>query len=1364
MAFCEKEQQELTKRFKEIEEQLTKEQSSALDVKLEDSEKSPPLICAGDNSDDDVVFILPEDYSPLKRRKLDDDKKAEKTVENVEKKDVSITYFRPATNLPHARENCSIHKFVQSNVTSSTVSCNEKYCEQCYCYVCDARVQECDTWKTGTNPHCNGYAKNSFWEKLRKMGKRKMNAVQDSLLKCLPADEQTESLKAAAEQVTGLLETLRSELNDSSNNFNSRPSSSRCDCDCHYDSDDSYDRYEGEGCWACYDEHESRCAFDDWPLFGRYGRWNFSISSNVSSTVSKANDFLKSNQPGQAAVVLDALTVLLLAADNERNYWPSGEISSVLRSVRKAWIEVLMHPDLPKNVEEKVRERLKTAIDGALICSPESTGLKVILEMKKWNDEAMVKCLSGKLGDECITEDEEVVEARIAFFEKRKRFSDALSYMMSCKMKSRSSFGYYNSIYSSANGQKLANISNYRYKFILFLVKTGKIDQALNVITMPPSAVLPNDVLNTTSKASIGSVNNPQIALRSMSFLTMKEIIIAMINDANSAEPGKLPSPQVISEEKLRRVLVLLLTGAQVNPALRGETAMEWSINSLCESSLSNNLSKDVRQKFVKEAEQIVSKAKGSLLDPLEIKPPFKGPFKVFVVDLFAALAASISGMTNIHYQANLTQSVLQTFKRKNLNWACVSLVLSPNLADKTTHSMLSFVLENLIKPLGSSCIPLEVYRRWIKKVPDVHGIDKNFEIALCMYKEGKKQKASNLSTDAVSLVKDIIGIMDAFLDVNKSQYSGKDTLATVIKKIRKEFGFAIKDDEWKLTTFTFKNQPTYENFESVRSSCKKEKWPQLRTSLLDFLKKRRASHTVYCIDVFARCFMFTEVKLALNASGFPSNYPNICEKIKQTLSKLQKDEGCRLAEVCSDWLGQTLCKAAFGRWRHSNYSYIPESMLSCLKAIADVKMDAFTKILSTAIVEVAKVFSNNTVQAKHRSDLERWLKDIKNLYSSKRQLTEWSWAFHFLTTGHLKRKPAVIRQLKNSNSLMAGTVPHHQLLKIQAANTPTANNPSDKPAQQHTAARTQSGYKVVSTPSNTYNGKQGSAVRTESLNTAFVASPKKSSSAKPAQVVNIAGSTPCNTSYGKSPQANGNATSKQGNTAVSTPTTNVNGKAVNMARSTPNTSNGKCAAGGKAISKQGNTVSTPISNTNAKTVNMAGTTPNTSNGRSAQVNPAHTSVNMAASTRRNVPVAQLSGVNPVRSSTARIASPTGTNPGNKVQTPTVLLQVGNTTMRTANPNAMPQQVIRLSPNFLANLTGNNTVQNVVISRMPVPHGANVSTTPGSVRNTAPSPRPITTIASSASSTSGSVQTASTAVASSSSAAASAKTSKGSRA
>lgn len=47
-------------------------------------------------------------------------------------------------------------------------------------------------------------------------------------------------------------------------------------------------------------------------------RWTFSLSSNVSDTVSKASEYLKSDQPSQAAVVLDALTVLLLAADNDR--------------------------------------------------------------------------------------------------------------------------------------------------------------------------------------------------------------------------------------------------------------------------------------------------------------------------------------------------------------------------------------------------------------------------------------------------------------------------------------------------------------------------------------------------------------------------------------------------------------------------------------------------------------------------------------------------------------------------------------------------------------------------------------------------------------------------------------------------------------------------------------------------------------------------------------------------------------------------------------------------------------------------------------------------------------------------------------
>lgn len=67
---------------------------------------------------------------------------------------------------------------------------------------------------------------------------------------------------------------------------------------------------ENEACLFCY---KSLLI-----LFVYSVRWAFSLSSNVSNTVSKATDYLKNDQPAQAAIVLDALTVLLLAADNDR--------------------------------------------------------------------------------------------------------------------------------------------------------------------------------------------------------------------------------------------------------------------------------------------------------------------------------------------------------------------------------------------------------------------------------------------------------------------------------------------------------------------------------------------------------------------------------------------------------------------------------------------------------------------------------------------------------------------------------------------------------------------------------------------------------------------------------------------------------------------------------------------------------------------------------------------------------------------------------------------------------------------------------------------------------------------------------------
>lgn len=59
------------------------------------------------------------------------------------------------------------------------------------------------------------------------------------------------------------------------------------------------------------------CNINLW-LIDRYDRLGFDLSGNVSITVNKAKEYLADNQPGPAALVLDALTVVLLPADNER--------------------------------------------------------------------------------------------------------------------------------------------------------------------------------------------------------------------------------------------------------------------------------------------------------------------------------------------------------------------------------------------------------------------------------------------------------------------------------------------------------------------------------------------------------------------------------------------------------------------------------------------------------------------------------------------------------------------------------------------------------------------------------------------------------------------------------------------------------------------------------------------------------------------------------------------------------------------------------------------------------------------------------------------------------------------------------------
>lgn len=202
--------------------------------------------------------------------------------------------------------------------------------------------------------------------------------------------------------------------------------------------------------------------------------------------------------------------------------------------------------------------------------------------MKKWNDESLVKCLAGTLGDDFITEDEEVAEARLAFLEKSKRyknslfiffflfhsffdldvkfevnnlitlcccfspcgtlqkncssvstwpfiitrFSDALYYMLGCKVTQKNrNFPMLN----STSQQQLTNITIYRHKFILLLAKTGKIDQALNVSTVPGTVNLDKDVLtNTTPKGQL-KWENKKLACHKLCMNLRKYCIIIVV-------------------------------------------------------------------------------------------------------------------------------------------------------------------------------------------------------------------------------------------------------------------------------------------------------------------------------------------------------------------------------------------------------------------------------------------------------------------------------------------------------------------------------------------------------------------------------------------------------------------------------------------------------------------------------------------------------------------------------------------------------------------------------------------------------------------------------------------------------------------
>lgn len=54
------------------------------------------------------------------------------------------------------------------------------------------------------------------------------------------------------------------------------------------------------------------------------------------------------------------------------------------------------------------------------------------------------------------------------------------------------------------------------------------------------------------------------------------------------------------------------------------------------------------------------------------------------------------------------------SFHSQSLLWGAVSVVVSPVISAKMNSQILSFVLVNIMKSLGSRCIPFQVYTRFV--------------------------------------------------------------------------------------------------------------------------------------------------------------------------------------------------------------------------------------------------------------------------------------------------------------------------------------------------------------------------------------------------------------------------------------------------------------------------------------------------------------------------------------------------------------------------------------------------------------------------------------------------------------------------
>ncbi|XP_017313290.1 uncharacterized protein zgc:112980 isoform X1 [Ictalurus punctatus] len=181
--------------------------------------------------------------------------------------DVTITFSRRASVLPHARYDCDkVFSFADSNI-SEPEGGNAAYCEQCFCYICDRLASQCKFWTVSGFCHCNAHKRSVYWKSLRDT--RIMGYLHELKFTFDPADMDSD-LRRAETSLQEFAHSLALKYGAFSMATENPTRQIACGCPCHSTNskagESSSANRSAAGCSRCYVEHQKLVLFDYTPV------------------------------------------------------------------------------------------------------------------------------------------------------------------------------------------------------------------------------------------------------------------------------------------------------------------------------------------------------------------------------------------------------------------------------------------------------------------------------------------------------------------------------------------------------------------------------------------------------------------------------------------------------------------------------------------------------------------------------------------------------------------------------------------------------------------------------------------------------------------------------------------------------------------------------------------------------------------------------------------------------------------------------------------------------------------------------------------------------------------------------------------